>query len=531
MENKNLADTPSTIQNLRCNFQFNPDSITRSIEARADMQFFFNQDPSQLAQPIPGNAGFAFELLFNREAELHSKHYVGENGNSIPGHSGAGRTPEFFINQTYDPAWVTEIGVLADIMVLDDIVGQGIAKDIFKLQQSGVFVFAAPDESDTSGDEGDNEESTPKTWDSNRLSGLAQSANLGNKAFLVPTPVRIMFSPWLMIEGFVQRYSVTFNKFTPEMIPSQAIVAVQMQALYVGFAQQKTFLTDFPDLDPEDGGNNGSDIPPPGSKERDEYDRTKKALGNYVSKAAHIQGKENALDLLDCFFTNSKLEKEINFIAKASDSGKEFYEKAADSGGLYFTVKGEIKVWWDSHVSNATNSRDTFKTDANVPGTIVYTAGPPPNESGTNYSIYGTSASPFIATLDEIPVYYDQGKRSLWPDGPDLLVLGQIQVGNEVRVLWNPLGLARRWGSGAGVAKNSGTPAMWKWKLEPGSRFPFKQDKFTVSLELTLTAERLQIPVESPQKITGRWTAITADTDILFENVSPAGTSRPPGTL
>lgn len=522
IENQNLADTTSTIQNLRCNFQFNPDSITRSIEARADMQFFFNQEPSQLAQPIPGNAGFAFELLFNREAELHSNQYINKNGGLNRGYSGPGRTPEFFINQAYDPAWVTEIGVLADIMVLDDIVGQGIAKDIFRLQQSGVFSFASTEESDTAEDEGDKEDTpAPKTWDSKRLEGLANSANLGNKAFLVPTPVRIMFSPWLMIEGFVQRYSVTFNKFTPEMIPSQAIVAVQMQALYVGFAQQKTFLTDIPDLDP-DGDDAGADVPPPGTKEREQYDETLAALSGYLDKVRHIQGSEGPQDILDYFFLNPNNEQEVNFFAQTSKAGKDFYENSADKnkggGGLYFSVKGEIKVWWDAHVSNATNERGRTRTTA-VPsgGTIQYTAGPPPNDGATDYSIFGTSASPFIATLDEIPVHYVQQLVPGFSAGSDYLVLGQIR---RFQLGW-PYNAA-------------GTKAMWKWAAPGGGgvRTPFQQDRFNVTLELTLLVKRYQLEgVESPQKIRGRWLKITANDDVLFENVTPDKKSNPPGPV
>lgn len=528
--NNTQADNPSTLQNMRCNFQFNPENITRSMEANTDMQFFFNQEPSQLAQPIPGRAGFAFELLFNREAELHSGKYVGPDGKLIDGFARSdrlSRTPEFFINETYSPAWVTEIGVLADIMVLDDIVGQGLAKDIVQNISQGNFTLVEPTKSSETSDDTDKVDTeAASSWDSGRLKSF--SANLGNKAFLVPTPVRILFSPWFMVEGFVMSYSVTFNKFTPDMIPSQAIVAIQMQALYVGFAQQKTFLTDMPATTPSETGSGEPDIPAPGTAERAVYDQTKAALQNYVAKAAHIQGKENALDLLDCFFANSNFTKEFNFIGLASDEGKKFYEESADKskngGGLYFTVKGEIKVWWDKHVSNASNSRQTTKTDASTGGTIAYVDGPPPAESGTDYSIYGTSASPFIATLDEIEVYYEQGKRSGGFDLPfDLLILGQIRFGNALRVVSGNWGYkaANIIGAVDTFRGDKGTPAMWKWTLKKPNKIPFKQDRFNVSLELTLSAKRYETIVESPQKIRGRWSGITADTDILFNNITP----------
>lgn len=520
-QNNTQADSASTLENMRCNFQFNPSSITRSMQANYDMQFFFNQEPSQLAQPIPGQAGFAFELLFNREAEINSNSYVGPDGKLHKAKEFTGllaTNPEFFINNTYDPSWVTEIGVLADIMILDDIVGQGLAKDVLSSIQSNTLTFAKEKSTTSTADEGDKADTDATAqWDSRRLTEF--SANLGNKAFLTPTPVRILFSPWFMVEGFVMSYSVTFNKFTPQMIPTQAVVAVQMQALYVGFAQEKTFLTDMPELADETG-TGGPDIPAPGTPERDTYDQTKSGLEFYIEKVAHIQGKENALDILDCFFANPNKEKEINFIGLVSEKGQDFYENGAakekNGGGLKFTVKGEIKVWWHSHISGASNERQTTRTSAT--GSSTYVVGMPPGEGGDDkyYEIYGTSASPFIATLDEIEVYYDQGKRFLAREEDDLMIFGQIRYGNDYRVKGG------KWT----VLKDAGTQAFWKWDIKKARRIPFEQDKFNVSLELTVTAHRFDDPtydMEIPQKIRGSW-VITANDDVLFNNLTLAST-------
>jgi len=522
-QNITQADNASTLQNLRCNFQFNPSSITRSMQANYDMQFFFNQEPSQLAQPIPGQAGFAFELLFNREAEIHSNSYIGPDGKLHKAkefNNLLTNNPEFFINNTYDPSWVTEIGVLADIMILDDIVGQGLAKDILENINNNNLSFAKEKSTTSTADEGDKPDTdSTSTWDKNRLSGF--SANLGNKAFLTPTPVRILFSPWFMVEGFVMSYQVTFNKFTPNMIPTQAVVAVQMQALYVGFAQEKTFLTDMPELS-EDNGTSGPDIPAPGTPERDTYDQTKSGLEFFIEKVAHIQGQENALDVLDTFFANPNKSKEINFIGLVSEKGQDFYENGAakekNGGGLRFTVKGEIKVWWHSYVNNASNTRQITRTSASTSGSPLYTVGVPPSE-GTDYSIYGTSASPFVATLDEIEVYYDQGKRFLAREEDDLMIFGQIRYGNDYRVKGG------KWT----VLKDAGTQAFWKWDIKKAQRIPFEQDKFNVSLELTVVAHRFDDPtydMEVPQKIKGLWSGITANDDVLFNNITLASTYR-----
>jgi hypothetical protein len=196
------------------------------------MQYFFNQDPDQLAQPIPGQAGFGFTLLFNREAEMTSGKYIDANGKLVAGNrleDGIGYNPDKYILEQYDPAWVTEIGVLADILILDDIVGQGLAKDVIAAQTAGTLKTdttqtTPKDPTDTASSDSDSD------FDANKLKDFA--TNIGNKAYLVPTPVRIMLSEWFMVEGFVMNHKVTFNKFNANMIPTQAIVEVQVQALF-----------------------------------------------------------------------------------------------------------------------------------------------------------------------------------------------------------------------------------------------------------------------------------------------------------
>jgi hypothetical protein len=46
-----------------------------------------------------------------------------------------------------------------------------------------------------------------------------------------------------MVEGFITSTNVTFDKFNPAMVPVQCRIAVSMQAMYIGFAAKKTFLS------------------------------------------------------------------------------------------------------------------------------------------------------------------------------------------------------------------------------------------------------------------------------------------------
>lgn len=521
---KNI-DGAKTLQNLRCNFQFNPDLITRSVAANYDMQYFFNQDPDQLAQPIPGQAGFGFTLLFNREAEMTSGKYIDANGDLVDGNrlEGIGYEPDKYIIEQYDPAWVTEIGVLADILILDDIVGQGLAKDVIAAQVAGTLKTdtsqsSQKDETDTT------ETDSTSEFDSNKLNAF--SANVGNKAYLVPTPVRIMLSEWFMVEGFVMNHKVTFNKFNAYMIPTQAIVEVQVQALYIGFAQNKTFLTDINKEAPDDsggtggsggsGGNSGSATP------SDVVAQTLEGTRNYISVAQHIQGKENSLDLIQSIFANPNNKQEFNFIATVSSVGHDFYENVAakekNGGGLQFTFSGEIKIWWARHVSNAVNPRITTRTDAQTTGSIQYTDGPPPKQGSYDLSLWGTKEKPFVLTCAELPVYYYNNVKGM--NGYlHFMVFGQHRFGqwslSRNYPISNPLG--------------DGKQAFYTFERpSPTMPIPFQQDQFNVELTLNIKATRFGDTKPIEQKIKTFIPNLKADDDKLFEtvSVSPAFTKN-----
>ena len=248
----NKVPTPQGIP--RCFFQFNPDSISRGITARNDVQLWINQDPGQLGQPMYGDQNFSFELLFNREAEVFG------NTGSPRSFNGA-VDPEFIeygsVNggvSDIQASDVKQVGVLADLSMLDSIIGIGLSAQImdFQVKQYNARQeFISRQNVDANGDSSKTEDDAILTAEK---AALFTSSNIGNKAFLLPNPIRVIFSRLFMLDGYIQSVQVTFNKFSPSMIPTQCSVAIQMQALYFGFAQESSFLTKVLDNQTASGG-------------------------------------------------------------------------------------------------------------------------------------------------------------------------------------------------------------------------------------------------------------------------------------
>ena len=65
-----------------------------------------------------------------------------------------------------------------------------------------------------------------------------------------------------MVDGYVNQVTVTFQKFSPEMIPTVATVDISMHAIYQGFTRQKSAFTTFirlqHELDKDDDTSDGS---------------------------------------------------------------------------------------------------------------------------------------------------------------------------------------------------------------------------------------------------------------------------------
>lgn len=243
----------------RFHFQFNPDVLVRSVTARNDVQFWMNQDPGQLVSPIPGDANFAFEFILNREAEMASgKVASGTTATSPPikprnprqqnrtdasGNSGFGKT----VTSERDSKKPNEIGVLADLLVFDSIIGQGINQElirsILKKYDANVKAYESSNTGASAGKTVDGQDIASVTGTAAIATNTLKSAGGGNSAFLISQPVRIVFSSLYMVEGFITSSTVTFNKFNLAMVPTQCTVSINMQAMYIGFAAKDTFLT------------------------------------------------------------------------------------------------------------------------------------------------------------------------------------------------------------------------------------------------------------------------------------------------
>jgi len=240
--------TSANSKNRRLFFQFNPTVLVRSVQQTVGSMNPLLQDPAQLLQPVPGTATFGFELLFNREREVAS-------GSSYA----PGEQPSFedmMVLPNGDAAIASQIGVLADIMVLDTITGQGISKDMIDLVTARSRARADSDITTREQrikalGEGDDNETEIALEQSavddlkTKLDSLSEqyNLNLGNQAFLNPLPFRVMFSSLFMVEGVATSVEVQYQKFSATMIPTQCKVVINMYALYLGFASKDTFLT------------------------------------------------------------------------------------------------------------------------------------------------------------------------------------------------------------------------------------------------------------------------------------------------
>lgn len=241
-------DLPKT----RLNFQFNPEQIQQEVMSRQDMYLSVLQDPAQLSQPVAGNANFRFDLLFDRTMEVKNGGRRGAVLDDPPGVSpGDG-----------GPGDAADIGVLADLQVLYSIIGQGmnnvtvseqtarlkdIAKREFERAVRAQDPFFNEQNAFTKSVIKADDEIIYKKRDFEELYNKAfkdyANVNMGNAAFLVPMPIRVIFSSLYMVDGFVVKSSVLFTKFSTNLVPIQCRVLLEVNAVYLGFARDTTFLT------------------------------------------------------------------------------------------------------------------------------------------------------------------------------------------------------------------------------------------------------------------------------------------------
>jgi hypothetical protein len=214
----------------RFNFQFNPSDIVQAVQMRNDIYLGVLQDPAQYAQPLSAVASFGFDILLDRTMEVGTGR---NNGSSVN-----------VLGVTNPDEDVYQIGVLSDLQVLYSIIGQGFSNELIA-ENLEILKNIAKKSAGASITDSAERASTISSIDAlTSQNSFESDANVGNNAFLIPMPVRIVFSELFMVDGFITSTTVRFTKFNTNMVPIQASIAITMNALYIGFTKEKTFLTE-----------------------------------------------------------------------------------------------------------------------------------------------------------------------------------------------------------------------------------------------------------------------------------------------
>jgi len=215
---------------VMCRFQFNPQYINQGAQFQSSIVNPIYQPIEQLQQPIASMTNFSFRLMFDRSMELNSP------------------SSDALTRAATDNPWQaggpSQVGVLHDIYALFRVIGQGISAD----DVEGAITRAA--ESLAAGDAriGKNEltadeESAYANAVTNSSRFFQNNANIGNTAFILPQPVRIVFSSLYIVEGFVTSTALEILKFSSAYVPMQAQVTLAVNAIYLGFAKKNTYFT------------------------------------------------------------------------------------------------------------------------------------------------------------------------------------------------------------------------------------------------------------------------------------------------
>ena len=251
--------SPATPQEMskghhRVNFQFNPEYLERAVKQEMGTMNPLLQNPANLTQSVPGTAKFGFSLMFNRELEVQRGALKGKQLKFDY------ENPDF--ETLYKSADPETIGVLADLLIFDSIIGQGISPDTVEainaftnnIVNAANAVKTSVQKLDKNGEpmyEKDPNDPTGTSYipvmvdqaGDTPFVSLMDNLNFGNSAFLNPLPVRIVFSDYFMVEGLITASTVGFQKFSKDLIPTVCTVNVAVDALYLGFAQRKAYLT------------------------------------------------------------------------------------------------------------------------------------------------------------------------------------------------------------------------------------------------------------------------------------------------
>ncbi|CAB5222247.1 hypothetical protein UFOVP361_47 [uncultured Caudovirales phage] len=236
----------------RVNFQFNPEYLERAVKQEMGTMNPLLQNPANLTQSVPGTAKFGFSLMFNRELEVQRGAIAGKKFEFNY------EEPDFLeIYNSLDPE---RIGVLADLLLFDSIIGQGISPStveainaftnniVNRANEVKTSVQAIDKDGKPIYDEDPNDPDVgiPRMVEvegTTKFEPLTNNLNFGNSAFLNPLPVRIVFSDYFMVEGLITASTVGFQKFSKDLVPTVCTVNIAVDALYIGFAQRNAYLT------------------------------------------------------------------------------------------------------------------------------------------------------------------------------------------------------------------------------------------------------------------------------------------------
>ena len=227
-----LSEVPGlkeVLPNRRFFFQFNPERIMRSVSVSSGMMMPLLQDAQQFSVATPGNSTFSFDIFLNREAEVNQNTTVTSPANTEN------------ISLDFITSNPQQFGVLSDLSVLDTIIGQGVSQDTVEALAKIQAISSTWEASDTTG----GSVSAPTTAPTTEAEAAAALGKVfGNSAFLISTPIRIVFSSLFMVDGFITGSAVQFSKFSENLVPTMCAINLTVEAKYIGFARKGTYLTD-----------------------------------------------------------------------------------------------------------------------------------------------------------------------------------------------------------------------------------------------------------------------------------------------
>jgi hypothetical protein len=212
-----------------CRFQFNPQYINQAAMFQSGIVNPIYQPVEQLQQPIPSMTNFSFRLIFDRSMEVNSSNStLRTSATDNPWEAG-------------DPS---QVGVLHDINALFRVIGQGIsASDVEGAIGRAKETLAAGDNKLGKDEITEEEEALYTGAVANATRFFQNNVNVGNTSFILPYPVRIVFSSLYIVEGFVTNTSLEILKFSSTYVPMQAQVTMSVSAIYIGFAKRNTYFT------------------------------------------------------------------------------------------------------------------------------------------------------------------------------------------------------------------------------------------------------------------------------------------------